>query len=57
MVFKATEASSGYQNNCTSYCVPSSKESVEWVSMMGLDRGGFVLIKESKVIIKTEYQQ
>lgn len=29
---------------------PSSKESVEWVSMMGLDSGGFVLVKEDNII-------
>lgn len=28
--------------------IPSNKESVEWVSMMGLDRGGFVLMKEKR---------
>lgn len=32
------------------FVVPSSKESVEWVSMMGLDRGGFVLVKENDII-------
>lgn len=28
--------------------LPKSKESVEWVSMRGLESGGFVLVKEKK---------
>lgn len=36
--------------------VPSNKESVEWVSMMGLDRGGFVLIKEKRRIHDNKQQ-
>lgn len=39
-------------NDCNFCSLPSSKESVEWVSMRGLDRGGFVLVKEKKTPLK-----
>lgn len=47
---------------CNFCSLPSIKESVEWVSMRGLERGGFVLVKEKnktsvQIITKTAGQQ
>lgn len=39
----------------TNFCsLPCIKESVEWVSMRGLERGGFVLVKEKKVSLQVK---